>query len=277
MKIAQTIRDARADRAELGRLALVPTMGALHEGHLALIREARRHAPHVAVSIFVNPTQFGPREDFHKYPRPIERDLELCQAEKVDLVFNPAAEEMYPPPQFAMRFEWPQLTEPLEGKFRPGHFSGVCQVVTKLFNILTPDVAVFGEKDFQQLRVIRELVRALDFRIELVPVPTVREPDGLAMSSRNAYLSPAERKQALAISRALFTAEADFKRGVRSAARLITTMQRIVLEQHLLVDYVACVDAETLKDVDHIHAPAVLALACRAGKTRLIDNLKLIP
>lgn len=277
MKIAQTIRDARADRAELGRLALVPTMGALHEGHLALIREARRHAPHVAVSIFVNPTQFGPREDFHKYPRPIERDLELCQAEKVDLVFNPAAEEMYPTPQYAMRFEWPQLTEPLEGKFRPGHFSGVCQVVTKLFNILTPDVAVFGEKDFQQLRVIRELIRALDFRIELVPVPTVREPDGLAMSSRNAYLSPAERKQALAISRALFTAEADFKRGVRSAARLITTMQRIVLEQHLLVDYVACVDAETLKDVDHIHAPAVLALACRAGKTRLIDNLKLVP
>lgn len=277
MKIAQTIRDARSDRAGLGRLALVPTMGALHEGHLALIRQARKHAPHVAVSIFVNPTQFGPREDFHRYPRPIERDLELCEAEKVDLVFNPAADEMYPAPQYAMRFEWPQLTDPLEGKFRPGHFSGVCQVVTKLFNILTPDVAVFGEKDFQQLRVIRELIRALDFPIELVAVPTVREPDGLAMSSRNVYLSPRERQQALAISKALFAAEADFRKGVRSAARLITTMQRIVLEQHLLVEYVACVDAESLKEIDHITAPAVLALACRAGKTRLIDNLRLVP
>lgn len=279
MKIAQTIADARADRAALGsgRLALVPTMGALHEGHLALVKEAKKHAQHVAVSIFVNPTQFGPKEDFRKYPRPIEKDLELCEKAGVSLVFNPTPEEMYPVPQYGLKFEWPQLTEPLEGKFRPGHFSGVCQVVAKLFNILTPNVAVFGEKDFQQLRVIRELVRALDFPVQIVALPTVREPDGLAMSSRNVYLSPADRKRALALSRALFTAEADFKRGVRSAARLITTMQRIILEQHLLVDYVACVDAETMKDVEHISTPSVLALACRAGTTRLIDNLRLVP
>jgi pantoate--beta-alanine ligase len=277
MKIAQTIRDARSDRAALKSVALVPTMGALHAGHLALVQDAKRRADHVAVSIFVNPTQFGPREDFNKYPRPIEKDLELCEKAGVDLVFNPSPEEMYPPPQYPIRFEWPQLTDPLEGKFRPGHFSGVAQVVAKLFHILTPQVAIFGQKDFQQLRLIRELVRSLDFPIEIIAHPTLREPDGLAMSSRNAYLSPADRKRALALSRALFTAEADFKKGVRSAARLITTMQRIILEQHLLVDYIACVDAETMKDVENISAPSVLALACRAGTTRLIDNLVVTP
>lgn len=277
MKIAQTVKDARADRAELGKLALVPTMGALHTGHLALIKEAKKRASHVAVSIFVNPTQFGPREDFNKYPRPIERDLALCEKAGVDLVFNPGPEEMYPLPQYPLKFEWPQLSDPLEGKFRPGHFSGVTQVVTKLFNILTPDYAIFGQKDFQQLRIISELVRNLNFPIEIVPHPTLREPDGLAMSSRNAYLSDGERKRALALSRALFTAEADFKKGVRSAARLITTMQRIILEQHLLVDYIAVVDAETMKDVEHIATPSVAALACRAGTTRLIDNVILIP
>jgi pantoate--beta-alanine ligase len=251
----------------------------LHAGHLALVKEARRIVGAeggVAVSIFVNPTQFGPREDFNKYPRPIEKDLEQCEAAGVDLVFNPSPEEMYPPPQYAVRFEWPQLTEPLEGKFRPGHFSGVAQVVSKLLNIMTPDVAVFGQKDFQQLRVIRELVRSLDIPTEIVGFPTLREPDGLAMSSRNAYLSEADRKRALAISRALFTAEADFKKGVRSAARLITTMQRIILEQHLLVDYIAVVDAETMKDVENISGPSVAAVACRAGTTRLIDNVVLV-
>lgn len=278
MKIAQTISDARSDRKALGgRVALVPTMGALHAGHLALVADAKRRAEKVAVSIFVNPTQFGPREDFNKYPRPIERDIELCEKAGVDLVFNPSPEEMYPAPQYAMKFEWPQLTDPLEGKFRPGHFSGVAQVVAKLFNVLTPDVAIFGQKDFQQLRVIRELVRSLNFPIEVVAHPTLREPDGLAMSSRNAYLNEADRKRALALSRALFTAEADFKKGVRSAARLLTTMQRIILEQHLLVDYIAMVDAETMKDVENISTPSIAAVACRAGTTRLIDNLVLVP
>lgn len=277
MKIAQTVKDARTDRAELGKVALVPTMGALHAGHLSLVEEAKKHADHVVVSIFVNPTQFGPREDFHRYPRPIEKDIALCEKAGVSLVFNPTVEEMYPAPQYGMKFEWPQLGEALEGKFRPGHFSGVCQVVAKLFNILAPDVAVFGQKDFQQLRLIREMVRNLDFPIRIVGHPTLREPDGLAMSSRNAYLSDADRKRALAISRALFTAEVDFKKGVRSAARLLTTMQRIILEQHLLVDYIAMVDAETMKDVENITTPSVAAVACRAGTTRLIDNMLFVP
>jgi len=277
MKIAQTIRDARADRAGFKSVAFVPTMGALHAGHLALIRDAKKRAEAVAVSIFVNPTQFAAREDFSKYPRPIEKDLELCDKAGVDLVFNPSPPEMYPPPQYPLKFEWPQLSDSLEGKFRPGHFSGVAQVVAKLFNVLTPQVAVFGQKDFQQLRVIRELVRSLDFSIEIVAHPTLRDPDGLAMSSRNSYLSEGDRKRALALSRALSIAEGDFKKGVRSAARLLTTMQRIILEQHLLIDYIACVDAETMKDVENIATPSVLALACRAGTTRLIDNLVLTP
>jgi pantoate--beta-alanine ligase len=277
MKIAQTIRDARSDRREFKRLALVPTMGALHAGHMALIEAAKAHAEHVAVSIFVNPTQFGAREDFGKYPRPIEKDIELCEKAGVSLVFNPSAEEMYPDPKYPIRFEWPQLTDPLEGKFRPGHFSGVAQVVAKLFNVLHPQVAIFGQKDFQQLRVIREMTRNLNFPVEIVAHPTQRDADGLAMSSRNAYLSADDRRRALALSQALFTAEADLKKGHKSAARLITTMQRIILEQHLLVDYIAIVDQETMKDVENITAPSVAALACRVGKTRLIDNLVLAP
>lgn len=277
MKIAQSIKDARTDRAGFKSVALVPTMGALHAGHLALVKDAKKRCEHVAVSIFVNPTQFGAREDFHKYPRPIEKDLEACEKAGVDLVFNPTVEEMYPAPQYGLKFEWPQLGDPLEGKFRPGHFSGVAQVVAKLFHVLSPQVALFGQKDFQQLRIIREMVRSLDFPIEIVAYPTLREEDGLAMSSRNAYLSAGDRKRALALSRALFTAEADFKKGVRSAARLVTTMQRIILEQHLLVDYIACVEVETMKDVENITVPSVLAVACRAGTTRLIDNLVLTP
>lgn len=279
MKIAQTIQDARHDRAQLaGTVGFVPTMGALHEGHLALVRAAKNRCDHVIASVFVNPTQFGPREDFTKYPRPVQKDMELLQREGVDLVFNPGPAEMYPEPQYGMKFEWPALTDSLEGKFRPGHFSGVAQVVAKLFNILRPDVAVFGQKDFQQLRVIRELVRALSFPIEIVGYPTVREKDGLAMSSRNAYLSPADRQRALALSRALFTAESDFKdKAIRSTARLVTTIQRILLEQHLLIDYVAAVDVETMKDVQEVAGPTALVMAARVGTTRLIDNLVLTP
>ena len=281
MKIAQTVADVMADRNELGQaggtIAFVPTMGALHEGHLSLIRLAKQHAKHVIVSIFVNPTQFGQREDLSKYPRPIDADLQKCQSEGVSLVFNPSVEEMYKAGAPSIVFEWPALTHVLEGKFRPGHFSGVCQVVAKLFHIVTPEIAVFGQKDFQQLRVIREMVESLNFPVRLVAGPTMRESDGLAMSSRNTYLSPVERQQALAIPRALQLAEAEVKAGVRSGARLITTMKRAVLEKHLLIDYLACVDPDTLREVETVTGPVVLAIAARAGSTRLIDNVTVAP
>jgi len=273
--IAKTIEECRAARKKLGRLALVPTMGALHEGHLSLMMLARAHAPKVAVSIFVNPTQFGPREDYTKYPRPIEADLEKCRQADVDLVFLPEAEQMYTPGMAEVVVDLPQLSSVLEGKHRPGHFRGVCQVVAKLFNIILPDVAVFGQKDFQQFRILSAMVEALNFPIEIVPGPTVREPDGLAMSSRNQYLSPTDREKALAISRGLFAAQAEFKKGVRQTNRLITTIQHILLEQHLSIDYIAAVDPITLKHVDAATGPVVLAVAARVGTTRLIDNITL--
>jgi len=273
--IVKTIEECRAARKKLGRLALVPTMGALHEGHLSLMMLARAHAPKVAVSIFVNPTQFGPREDYTKYPRPIEADLEKCQQADIDLLFLPEAEQMYTPGMAEVVVDLPQLSSVLEGKHRPGHFRGVCQVVAKLFNIIQPDVAVFGQKDFQQFRILSAMVEALNFPIEIVRGPTVREPDGLAMSSRNQYLSPTDREKALAISRGLFAAQAEFKKGVRQTNRLITTIQHILLEQHLSIDYIAAVDPITLKHVDAATGPVVLAVAARVGTTRLIDNITL--
>lgn len=273
--IAKTIEECRTARKKLGRLALVPTMGALHEGHLSLMMLARAHAPKVAASIFVNPTQFGPREDYTKYPRPIEADLEKCRQADVDLLFLPEADQMYMPGMAEVVVDLPQLSSVLEGKHRPGHFRGVCQVVAKLFNIIQPDVAVFGQKDFQQFRILSAMVEALNFPIEIVPGPTVREPDGLAMSSRNQYLSPADREKALAISRGLFAAQAEFKKGVRQTNRLITTIQHILLEQHLSIDYIAAVDPITLKHVDAATGPVVLAVAARVGTTRLIDNITL--
>lgn len=273
--IVKTIEECRAARKKLGRLALVPTMGALHEGHLSLMMLARAHAPKVAASIFVNPTQFGPREDYTKYPRPIEADLEKCRQADIDLLFLPEAEQMYSPGMAEVVVDLPQLSSVLEGKHRPGHFRGVCQVVAKLFNIMQPDVAVFGQKDFQQFRILSAMVEALNFPIEIVPGPTVREPDGLAMSSRNQYLSPTDREKALAISRGLFAAQAEFKKGVRQTNRLITTIQHILLEQHLSIDYIAAVDPITLKHVDAAAGPVVLAVAARVGTTRLIDNIVL--
>ena len=260
-------------RAAGERVALVPTMGALHAGHVSLIGEARQRAPHVAVSIFVNPTQFGPREDFSKYPRPLEDDLAKCAAAGVDLVFNPAPEEMYPPEEPQVVVDLPDLSGVLEGKHRPGHFRGVCQVVAKLFNVIRPDVACFGQKDFQQLRVLTAMVQTLNWPIEMVPCPTLRDPDGLAMSSRNQYLSMEERNKALAIPRALQMAEKEFQSGVRQTNRLVATMQNILLPQHLLIDYVAVVDPLTLKNLDVVKGPAVLAIAARVGTTRLIDNI----
>jgi pantoate--beta-alanine ligase len=272
MKVLRTIAELRAERALLGKLALVPTMGALHIGHMSLLAIAKLHAPHVAVSIFVNPTQFGPREDFSKYPRPIEADLEKCERAGVDLVFNPAPEEMYRPGLLDIAIDLPQLTGVLEGAKRPGHFKGVCQVVAKLFNIFTPNLACFGQKDYQQLRVIQALVEALDFPIDILPCPTLRDADGLAMSSRNVYLSPDERQRALSISRALRCAEDQVRSGYRSAARLVTTMRNMLLEQRLLIDYVAAVDPLSFKTVENVTAPTLLAIAAHSGNTRLIDN-----
>jgi pantoate--beta-alanine ligase len=277
MIVAQTIEHCRQERRELGAVALVPTMGALHAGHVSLIEQAKRHAAAVAVSIFVNPTQFGPREDFSKYPRPIEADLEKCARAGVALVFNPGPEEMYREGGPDVIVDLPQLTTVLEGKHRPGHFRGVCQVVAKLFNVVQPDAALFGQKDFQQLRVLTAMVDALNWPIRVIPCPTLREPDGLAMSSRNQYLSPDDRQRALAIARALNLAQAEFWDGVRQTNRLMTTMQKTLLEQHLNIDYVAAVDPDTLKNVEVIAAPTVLAIAARVGNTRLIDNLILQP
>lgn len=277
MRVVHTIRECREARARMGRVAFVPTMGALHEGHLSLIAAARQHAPAVAVSIFVNPTQFGPKEDFNRYPRPIEADLAKCRSAGVDLVFNPTVEQMYPPGAPEIVVDIPALTSVLEGKHRPGHFRGVCQVVAKLFNIVQPDVACFGQKDLQQVRVLESMVEALDFPIQMVMCPTVRDPHGLALSSRNAYLTPEQRNRALSISRALFLAEGEFRSGVRQTNRLITLIQRMLLEQHLNIDYVAAVDFRTLQSVQVVERKTVLAIAARVGETRLIDNTIIEP
>src|SRR5690349_14558450 len=218
MIVARTIAECRDERARLaGKLALVPTMGALHAGHLSLIRQAKNRADHIAVSIFVNPTQFGPREDFNKYPRPIEDDLAKCEQAGVEMVFQPTVEEMYPPGQPQIVVDLPELTNVLEGKHRPGHFKGVCQICAKLFNIVQPQMACFGQKDFQQFRVISAMVEALNWPIEVIGCPTIRESDGIAMSSRNQYLSKDERERALAISRALFLAQGELKSGAKQA------------------------------------------------------------
>jgi len=277
MNVLHTISGMRQARAEVKKIALVPTMGALHEGHLSLIELARQHAPHVIVSIFVNPTQFGHNEDYNRYPRPIEDDLAKCEQAGVDLVFNPQPEEMYRSHDADVVVDLPQLSSVLEGKHRPGHFKGVCQVVAKLFNIITPQVACFGQKDFQQLRILMAMVESLDLPIEIVPGPTIREPDGLAMSSRNQYLAPEEREKGLAISRALRLAQAEFDKGIRQTNRLLTTMQKVMLEKHLSIDYVAAVDPITLKNVEVANNPTVLAVAARVGKTRLIDNIIVAP
>ena len=221
MRVFQTIAQVRAERGH-GPLALVPTMGALHAGHLSLVEIARQKAHAVAVSIFVNPTQFGRGEDFTRYPRPIDSDLEKCQAAGVDWVFNPSAAEMYPENSPAVTIDLPLLDSLLEGKHRPGHFRGVCQVVAKLFNIIQPTIACFGQKDFQQLRVLSAMVEALDFPVEMVACPTLRDPDGLAMSSRNQYLSAIDRQKALSISKTLFAAQEMVAGGVKQASRLIT-------------------------------------------------------
>lgn len=269
----RAVREARAFGATVG---LVPTMGALHEGHLSLIRSARAETDIVVVSIFVNPAQFGPKEDLERYPRDLDGDRELCREAGADLIFAPTAGEMYPE-GFCTWVEVEGLTAGLCGRSRPGHFRGVCTVVSKLFNICVPDRAYFGEKDAQQLAVIRRMVRDLDMPLTVVPCPTVREPDGLALSSRNARLTPEERAQAPALYRALSAARHLVAGGEREAARLDSAVRAILAEATLgEVDYVGIVSADDLEPVDTIDGECLIALAVRfdGSGTRLIDNIR---
>jgi pantoate--beta-alanine ligase len=262
-------------RAAGKKLGFVPTMGALHEGHLSLVRAARERCDVVAASIFVNPTQFAPNEDFAKYPRTLERDSELLQHEHVDLLFTPTKEEMYPPG--AVTFvEVRDLSDRLCGKSRPGHFRGVATIVNKLFNIVQPDFAFFGQKDAAQAAIIRRMVRDLDLAVNVVVCSIVREADGLAMSSRNAYLSATDREQAAVLSRALRKAESLYRGGERDPKKLIDSARRIFAEQpEVAVEYIEIVDPGTLETVRDLSHPALVAVAARVGSTRLIDNIVL--
>ena len=274
MQIVETIADVLLhDRAK--RRVLVPTMGALHQAHGELIRVAREKAGkdgEVVVSIFVNPLQFEPGSDYGRYPRPEKEDEEFCRKLNVDLLFRPSVEEMYPGDR-SVFVEENSLSKLLEGKSRPGHFRGVCTVVAKLFNILQPDAAVFGEKDFQQLAIIRRMVRDLNSKIDIVAVPTVREEDGLACSSRNAYLNPEERKQAAVLRKALLAARESAK---KSSNEIVDLIRRIIGEAGLArIDYVDLVDAESLQPIESVKTNSLLAVAVYFGKTRLIDNILL--
>ncbi len=256
------------------RIGLVPTMGALHAGHLSLVELARTETDFVVVSIFVNPTQFGPAEDFSRYPRPIESDLHQCRRHGVGLVFHPEPVEMYPP-GYRTYVEVTGLQNGLCGASRPGHFRGVATVVLKLFNILQPDVAFFGQKDAQQVRIIQQLIADLNVPTVIRVGPTVREPDGLALSSRNQYLDPAQRQAAPAVYQALREAEVRIQAGERNPETLRRLLvQRIEATPGAVLDYAAVVDAETLEPVQRIAGPMLLALAVKFGTTRLIDNVR---
>ena len=277
MKILTTIGDFRAVRAEIhstGSLGFVPTMGYLHDGHLELIRRARVANGIVAVSIFVNPTQFGPDEDLLSYPRDVERDQALLENAGCDLLFYPAVEEMYPPDGGDVYVAPGELATALEGASRPGHFRGVATVVAKLFNIVQPETAYFGQKDGQQLAVIRRMVRDLNFPVEIIAVPTVREPDGLAVSSRNTYLSPDERSAATVLYRALMRAQELHLEGEKDAEVLRSAVFDILASEPLATaDYVSIADPETLEELDLVEPDAMVSLAVCIGRTRLIDNV----
>jgi len=257
------------------RLGLVPTMGALHDGHLSLVRAAKSKCDVVVVSIFVNPTQFGPNEDFAKYPRSFERDCALLEKENVDVVFAPSVEEMYPPG--AVTYVTVEgLSEKLCGKSRPGHFRGVTTVVAKLFHIVEPDVAFFGQKDAAQVAIIRRMVRDLNFPVEIVACPIVREADGLALSSRNAYLDPGQRKSALVLFGSLIHAQEMFARGERDATKLLAVgRETFRKEPAVRLDYFEIVNPDTLDPLTQISKPALVAVAAFVGTTRLIDNVML--
>jgi pantoate--beta-alanine ligase len=276
MLLAHTISEVReataAARREGKTIGLVPTMGALHEGHLTLVRRAREQCGFVAVTIFVNPTQFGPSEDFTRYPRTLDADSEMCREAGVDLIFAPSPQEMYPE-GFDTCVEVGGVTEMLEGASRPGHFRGVATVCLKLVSVCQPTRAYFGQKDYQQLQVITKMVRDLNLPLEIVPVEIVREPDGLAMSSRNRYLSADERRAALVLSKSLSEAKSAFDSGERSAPAIQSLVRaRLDSEPLASTDYAVVVDAGTLLPLDTITRPAVILLAVRIGATRLIDN-----
>lgn len=279
MRTCTTIGDmraaCRAARQKDRRLGLVPTMGALHEGHLSLVRAANARCDLVAVSIFVNPAQFGPNEDLAKYPRTLERDCDLLGKENVDLIFAPSVEEMYPNDAVT----WvtvEEISNRLDGRSRPGHFRGVTTVVSKLFHIVEPDVAFFGQKDAAQVAIVRRMVRDLDIPVEIVACPTVREPDGLAMSSRNAYLNPEQRHQALVLHRSLMRVKKLAEQGERNAAKLIAAAyHEFASDPSARIDYFEIVDPDRLDPVEDVSKGALVAVAAYIGTTRLIDNILL--
>ena len=272
-KISEMQQYAETLRQQGKTIGFVPTMGFLHEGHLSLMRLARPRCDTLVVSIFVNPTQFGPNEDLDKYPRDFRRDEELCRQEKVDVIFYPTAEEMYPQP-YRTFVNVEKLTETMCGASRPGHFRGVATVVAKLFNIVKPHLAVFGQKDYQQAQVIRQMVHDLNFDVEILTGPIVREPDGLAMSSRNKYLSAAQRKDALVLRQSLQLAQTLIRQGERNPAVLRERMEKLIESVPTSrIDYIAIVDPETLEDVAAIGERTLIALSVFIGQTRLIDNM----
>lgn len=276
MKVVTTIAETRAALRELPRPhGLVPTMGYLHEGHLSLVRQARKDNASISASIFVNPAQFSPSEDFTTYPRDEARDLALLEEAGTDLVYMPPVEVVYPP-GFDTYVTVGALTEPLEGAARPGHFRGVATVVAKLFNVVQPDRAYFGQKDAQQALVITKMAQDLDFPVEVVVMPTIREADGLALSSRNVYLSGPERQASLSLSKALRAAERLYQDGERDAGRLRDAMlEALAAEPLAQPEYVSVADTGTLLELDRIDGPALASLAVRFGRTRLIDNVVL--
>jgi pantoate--beta-alanine ligase len=276
MKTVSTLLDLRAVRLSLyGTVGLVPTMGYLHEGHLSLVRRAKAECENVVVSIFVNPTQFGVNEDLSKYPRDLERDLSLLEPIGVDLVWNPAPEIMYPT-GYQTWVEVESLTRPLEGAIRTSHFKGVTTVVAKLFNAVQPQKAYFGQKDAQQAAVIRQMVRDLNFPIEMIICPTTREADGVAMSSRNKYLEGADRQAATILFRALSAAKSAYENGERNADKLRTVMKEMITsEPRAQMQYVSCADYDTLEELETVCGKTLLSMAVLIGKTRLIDNFVL--
>jgi pantoate--beta-alanine ligase len=276
MQVVRTIAEVRALRQQLsGSVGFVPTMGYLHKGHLALVKQARIENSAVIVSIYVNPTQFGPREDLANYPRELSRDLELLRGEDVDIVFVPSDDEMYPS-GFSSWVDVEKVTEQLEGASRPGHFRGVATVVAKLFYIVQPTKAYFGQKDAQQAVVIKRMVSDLNMGIEIVVVPTARESDGLAMSSRNIYLSPGERRAAAILFKALTLARQIWQGGEKDAGKIRRQMTSLIQKEPLArIDYVSIANAETLEELSLLDRPALASLAVRIGKTRLIDNMPL--
>jgi pantoate--beta-alanine ligase len=275
MRTVISLPELRSARLSLyGTVGLVPTMGFLHEGHLSLIRRAREENEHVIVSIFVNPAQFGPKEDLSRYPRDLERDLHMIEP-YTDLVWTPTAEIMYPP-GYQTWVEVEAMTRLLEGAMRPGHFRGVTTVVAKLFNGVQPQRAYFGQKDAQQAAVIRQMVRDLNFPLEIVVCPIVREPDGLAMSSRNVYLDPDQRKAATILYRSLSAAKDTYESGERDAEKLRQLMKDVLASEPLIeIQYVSCADYDSLEELSEIKGKALLSMAVFIGKTRLIDNVVL--